>query len=552
MFTLLRHYGKEKVFGILVISIVSLIVITFTPGCAKKPATLSGTVVDMNGNPVYGATIEIGSYTVETSKDGEFIVENIPAGSHTITINAYGYYDYSEQIPLASGENNIGVISLTSKNQHLLSEIGDVSNYNGVKNTIDYMGFKVANDTSVSKAFTDAHINGMVNLISYNKEVTLGQIAEDLAVQGVKLNGSSITPSLFVEVLQASVEAAYQRPDDPRMLLPLYIVALNDGSLPSDIPILTTSTSLNPTKATILYTAIMYLSEHPISSISVSKSVNIIKGDKGLVEEILSSLSFYPIPPDPDDYDSFYEYFGAGTAQLLGSYAGSLVGLYIGYAIAGGLTYATGGVSAAFIPVIVRGTSIACGWLGGKIALWIYKSTWNRIGEAISEDEADGLVLDENGDIGFAADIRVTLTWDGGPLTDVDLHVTDPNGEECDYTNMTTAIGGELDVDDVDGYGPENFTLSRGEAIDGDYLIEVNYYDDEGTPGEPIDAKIVVHLNEGTPDEIVQEYGPHTITEADHNGTDPAAWWTVGTIHWPTGKFVKVSPKIKRKPLPSK
>lgn len=132
------------------------------------------------------------------------------------------------------------------------------------------------------------------------------------------------------------------------------------------------------------------------------------------------------------------------------------------------------------------------------------------------------------------------------------MHVTDPNGEECWYGHMDTEIGGELDVDDTDGYGPENFTLERGEAIDGDYLIEVNYYEDEGTPGEPIVAKVVVHLNEGTPYETVQTYGPHTILKCDHNGTDPEAWWTVGIIHWPTGSFKKALPPVIRSPLPPK
>ena len=80
----------------------------------------------------------------------------------------------------------------------------------------------------------------------------------------------------------------------------------------------------------------------------------------------------------------------------------------------------------------------------------------------------------------------------------------------------------------------------------------MNYYDDEGTPGEPVYARIVVHLNEGTPNEIVKEYGPHMLTQADHEGTNPNAWWTVGTIHWPIGRFTMVTQKTRRMPLPPK
>ena len=204
---------------------------------------------------------------------------------------------------------------------------------------------------------------------------------------------------------------------------------------------------------------------------------------------------------------------------------------------------------------MMDGDTITGDFLACKLALWLYKIHWNRTGETITEEEGAGIVLDEDGEIGFDSDIRVKLNWEGGPYTDVDLHVTDPNDEECDYTNMTTAIGGELDVDDVDGYGPENFKLARGEAISGSYLIEVNYYSDDGTPGESIMATIKVYLNEGTTEEVVQEFGPHEITTADYNGTDPNAWWVVTTVEWPSGEFTSAGlaerNKI-RKPLPPK
>lgn len=71
-------------------------------------------------------------------------------------------------------------------------------------------------------------------------------------------------------------------------------------------------------------------------------------------------------------------------------------------------------------------------------------------------------------------DIQITLTWD--KICDVDLHVTDPNGEEIYYSHQRSASGGWLDVDNTHGYGPENVFWNRGEAPAGEYQVNVNYY----------------------------------------------------------------------------
>ena len=51
-------------------------------------------------------------------------------------------------------------------------------------------------------------------------------------------------------------------------------------------------------------------------------------------------------------------------------------------------------------------------------------------------------------------DVQITLTWDN--TADLDLHVIDPQGERIAYFSPTSTSGGMLDVDDVDGFGPEN------------------------------------------------------------------------------------------------
>lgn len=70
-------------------------------------------------------------------------------------------------------------------------------------------------------------------------------------------------------------------------------------------------------------------------------------------------------------------------------------------------------------------------------------------------------------------DIRVVIDWDADNL-DIDLWVTDPNGEKCLYSRPLTKIGGKLSRDFTGGYGPEEFLLKK--AIKGKYIVEVNYF----------------------------------------------------------------------------
>lgn len=69
--------------------------------------------------------------------------------------------------------------------------------------------------------------------------------------------------------------------------------------------------------------------------------------------------------------------------------------------------------------------------------------------------------------------ITVTLTWGNQP--DVDLHAFEPNGEHVYYVNPN-GQSGELDVDDVSGFGPEHYTVACDTLEVGTYRVGVNYY----------------------------------------------------------------------------
>ena len=72
-----------------------------------------------------------------------------------------------------------------------------------------------------------------------------------------------------------------------------------------------------------------------------------------------------------------------------------------------------------------------------------------------------------------ACDLRITLAWDADE-TDVDIHVTEPSGEEAYYGHRLTSHGGRVSEDITDGYGPELYEIRN--ACDGLYRIRAHYY----------------------------------------------------------------------------
>jgi hypothetical protein len=73
---------------------------------------------------------------------------------------------------------------------------------------------------------------------------------------------------------------------------------------------------------------------------------------------------------------------------------------------------------------------------------------------------------------------QFTLIWDTN--VDLDLHVLEPGGSHISFEYRNGRRGGELDVDDVDGQGPENIYwgggLNKGNGPAGEYKWYVHYY----------------------------------------------------------------------------
>jgi len=100
--------------------------------------------------------------------------------------------------------------------------------------------------------------------------------------------------------------------------------------------------------------------------------------------------------------------------------------------------------------------------------------------------------------IGGNGDVKVTLQWDF--YADIDLHVTDPAGEEIDYTNNSSRSGGELDVDNMDGgSGAAENIFWESNPPRGEYNVDLVYYAEKSNTPKEGTCRVTVLLKDQEP-----------------------------------------------------
>lgn len=91
-----------------------------------------------------------------------------------------------------------------------------------------------------------------------------------------------------------------------------------------------------------------------------------------------------------------------------------------------------------------------------------------------------------SGGTGAKAALRVILAWDDDQA-EVDLHVITPDGQHAFWASPVLQGGGGLDVDSVDGAGPEMFSMTQPRK--GAYHFYVNYWGNFGDSGYHFDER---------------------------------------------------------------
>lgn len=148
---------------------------------------------------------------------------------------------------------------------------------------------------------------------------------------------------------------------------------------------------------------------------------------------------------------------------------------------------------------------------GRFVKPWAFGPGSNNV-EIVSPDgERKRLQFYDNHTNKTTAKLRVVLGWDDDKA-EVDMHVITPNGEHAFFANPLLRTGGGLDVDSVDGGGPEIFSTATPQA--GTYLIYVNYWGNFNAAGYNFDphahekpvitARFTIVQNENTVDERME------------------------------------------------
>jgi hypothetical protein len=85
-----------------------------------------------------------------------------------------------------------------------------------------------------------------------------------------------------------------------------------------------------------------------------------------------------------------------------------------------------------------------------------------------------------------AGEVQITLTWNNS--ADLDLWVTGPDNYRIFYGARLSPTGGRIDVDDIDGYGPENVYWPTSRAPAGRYSVQVSHF----SGASPADFRVLV------------------------------------------------------------
>lgn len=124
---------------------------------------------------------------------------------------------------------------------------------------------------------------------------------------------------------------------------------------------------------------------------------------------------------------------------------------------------------------------------------------------------------------------QFTLIWDR--RVDLDLHVIEPGGSHLYWQNRQGKQGGQLDVDNVEGFGPENIfwgeEIDQGNGPPGEYQWYVHYYGAIGGVSVPTRWKVRVkhngqyQIHEGRFARIGQRSKIYTLTIEGETEDDP-------------------------------
>lgn len=158
--------------------------------------TLTGTVTSTDGNPISGATVEITalSKTTTTNGSGVYTLTDIPNGSHTVTANATGHVNYSNNVNV-SGDT---VYNFTMTAHNVTGTVTNSISANPVSGaSISLPGLTAANSNgsgvytlyrSQAGTFNLAASKSGYNAFSQSRTITVPTDTENISLVPADLN----------------------------------------------------------------------------------------------------------------------------------------------------------------------------------------------------------------------------------------------------------------------------------------------------------------------------------------------------------------------------
>ncbi|MBI5485846.1 MAG: hypothetical protein HY905_00790 [Deltaproteobacteria bacterium] len=139
----------------------------------------------------------------------------------------------------------------------------------------------------------------------------------------------------------------------------------------------------------------------------------------------------------------------------------------------------------------------------------------------------------------------------GCDATDVDLHLLHPaatswiSGLDCYYANCNASYGAvlewdapgaednpRLDLDDVEGHGPENINIDDP-VVGSEYLVGVHYYDEAGWGPSQVYVRIYCASTSGVCESGPPvDFGPVTLVNGGLGGMEASDFWRVAAVTW--------------------
>ncbi|MDA3812800.1 MAG: PEGA domain-containing protein [Candidatus Cloacimonetes bacterium] len=255
--------------------------------------------------------------------------------------------------------------------------------------------------------------------------------------------------------------------------------------------------------------------------------VNIVENVPYTITEVLE----YPVPPYPV-FDISYPYDGE-------HFTDNVIGIEGNVELDTGDPY-TGDSAILSINGVDSEIYVSYGYFDETISIAAGENELQMRANGPEGDTGVSDIITVYGDF-TAPEIEVVLWWNT-PTADIDLHAWNPAGEWCYYGNPVISDG-FLDIDDIEGYGPETFAVQTANV--GVYDIQINCFSLDSDNYS--DASVQVFFD-GV---LMANYGPHHFIVDDGNGTDPAAWWEVCTITVENGRCVitndKPTPEVREK-----